>query len=159
MRSHHATELIGKGSLFTDILRSLMSDVLFSPLSLPPSFSPSLPPSVSPSLYLSHPQEQLVRSLLLSLLVFLGLACATDGIPTFVQPRSLPHALEPIGLPPPSPASSPSLLSWPSGYRFVLLQVGPLVLTRRAARLAATAASLCFLVRGGEEGERKHKRD
>lgn len=101
-------------------------------------------PSASPRFSLL--QDQLLRSVLLSSLVFLGLSFATDGIPTFVQPRSLPHALEPLGSSPPSPSSLPSLLRWPSRFSYVLLRLGPLVLTQRAVRLAATAASLCFIV-------------
>ncbi|CAI5992819.1 unnamed protein product [Closterium sp. NIES-65] len=100
-------------------------------------------------------RAQLWRSLLFTAFIFLGLAFSTDGVPAFVQPRPLPLALEPLALASSSVAASASpalgpvasmapLL--PSTYRYVLLHVGPLLLTRRAAKLAAMAASLSFIV-------------
>ncbi|GJP51522.1 hypothetical protein CLOM_g10687 [Closterium sp. NIES-68] len=100
-------------------------------------------------------RAQLWRSLLFAAFIFVGLAFSTDGVPAFMQPRPLPHALEPLALAASSAASSASLALGPpasvapllpSGYRYVLLQLGPLLLTRRAAKLAAMAASLSFIV-------------
>ncbi|CAI5481377.1 unnamed protein product [Closterium sp. Yama58-4] len=99
-------------------------------------------------------RAQLWRSLLVTAFIFLGLAFSTDGVPAFVQPRPLPLALEPLALASSAAASlSPALGAaasmaplLPSTYRYVLLHVGPLLLTRRAAKLAAMAASLSFIV-------------
>ncbi|CAI5488475.1 unnamed protein product [Closterium sp. Naga37s-1] len=98
-------------------------------------------------------RAQLWRSLLFTAFIFLGLAFSTDGVPAFVQPRPLPLALEPVALASSAAASLPALgpaasvaALLPSTYRYVLLHVGPLLLTRRAAKLAAMAASLSFIV-------------
>ena len=60
--------------------------------------------------------------------------CA-DGVPPVLQPRSVPPGIE--GLPGVAPAAG--------GYRYVILHLWLITVTRRSVALAVSAASLTFV--------------
>lgn len=81
-------------------------------------------------------QDQLGRMAILSGLLFVMLALGTDGVPPVMQARR-PLAMA-EGLP-----RLPAALS---GYKYVLLKLGPFQLTRKGVSLAAAASCLSFTV-------------
>ncbi|KAL3695924.1 hypothetical protein R1sor_010000 [Riccia sorocarpa] len=81
-------------------------------------------------------QDQLGRMFLLSGFLFVLTALGTDGVPPVVQPRTPPASLE--GL--------PEILPSFSGYSYVVMKLGPLLLTRKGLSLASATSCLSFTV-------------
>ncbi|KAK9834986.1 hypothetical protein WJX81_002240 [Elliptochloris bilobata] len=71
----------------------------------------------------------------LAALLFVFTAIGADGVPPVLQPRSVPPGIE--GLPGVSPAAG--------GYRYVILHLWLITVTRRSIALAVSAASLTFV--------------
>ncbi|CAM6008789.1 unnamed protein product [Sphagnum balticum] len=81
-------------------------------------------------------QDQLGRMAILSAFLFVMLALGTDGVPSLVQTRT----------PPPLTQGLPKLPAALGGYKYVLMKLGPLQLTRKGVALAASASCLSFTV-------------
>lgn len=81
-------------------------------------------------------QDQLGRVTLLSGILFIMLGLSTDSAPSLVSSRAPPPSL--MGLPP-----FPTSLE---GYKYVILKLGPLQLTRKGLSAATTSACLTFTV-------------
>lgn len=81
-------------------------------------------------------QDQLGRMTVLSGLLFVMLALGTDGVPPVVQNRR----------PLPMTEGLPKLPSALGGYKYVILKLGPLQLTRKGVALATAASCLSFTV-------------
>jgi len=83
-----------------------------------------------------HGQDQLGRMAVLSGLLFVMLALGTDGVPPVMQARR----------PLPLAEGLPKLPAALGGYKYVLLKLGPVQLTRKGVSLAAAASCLSFTV-------------
>ncbi|KAG6542711.1 hypothetical protein Mapa_015870 [Marchantia paleacea] len=81
-------------------------------------------------------QDQLGRMFLLSGFLFVVTALGTDGVPPVVQPRT----------PPPSLEGLPEIVHSLTGYSYVVMKLGPLMLTRKGLSLAAAASCFSFTV-------------
>ncbi|KAL2642655.1 hypothetical protein R1flu_010242 [Riccia fluitans] len=81
-------------------------------------------------------QDQLGRMIFLSGFLFVLTALGTDGVPPVVQPRT----------PPPSLEGLPEILPSLSGYSYVVMKLGPLLLTRKGLSLASATSCLSFTV-------------
>eukprot|EP00240_Pyramimonas_obovata_P006388 CAMPEP_0118927100 /NCGR_PEP_ID=MMETSP1169-20130426/4651_1 /TAXON_ID=36882 /ORGANISM="Pyramimonas obovata, Strain CCMP722" /LENGTH=306 /DNA_ID=CAMNT_0006868795 /DNA_START=433 /DNA_END=1353 /DNA_ORIENTATION=+ len=81
-------------------------------------------------------KPQLTQLLTLSAFVFFSTALFSDSIPTLAQIRTPPPMLENL----------PSLPVPDQPYKFVLLHVGPIQVTRRGVILAGNAATLTFSI-------------
>ncbi|KAK6122641.1 hypothetical protein DH2020_043617 [Rehmannia glutinosa] len=79
-------------------------------------------------------KDQLGRVTLLCGILFVLLGLSTDSAPSLLSSRSPPHSV--TGLPSP-PASF-------EGYKYVIMKLGPLQLTRKGLSAASTAACLTF---------------
>lgn len=81
-------------------------------------------------------QDQLGRMAILSGFLFVMLALGTDGVAPVMQSRR----------PLPLAEGLPKLSAAISGYKYVLLKLGPFQLTRKGVSLAASASCLSFTV-------------
>ncbi|PHT60110.1 Protein ABCI12, chloroplastic [Capsicum baccatum] len=81
-------------------------------------------------------KDQLGRVTLLSGILFIMLGLSTDSAPSLVSSRAPPPSL--MGLPP-----FPTSLE---GYKYVILKLGPLQLTRKGLSAATTSACLTFTI-------------
>lgn len=81
-------------------------------------------------------QDQLGRVTLLSGILFIMLGLSTDSAPSLISSRAPPPSM--MGLPP-FPASL-------EGYKYVILKLGPLQLTKKGLSTATTSACLTFTV-------------
>ncbi|KAK6146122.1 hypothetical protein DH2020_019991 [Rehmannia glutinosa] len=81
-------------------------------------------------------KDQLGRVTLLCGILFVLLGLSTDSAPSLLSSRSPPHSV--TGLPSP-PASF-------EGYKYVIMKLGPLQLTRKGLSAASTAACLTFTI-------------
>ncbi|KAK3261264.1 hypothetical protein CYMTET_29821 [Cymbomonas tetramitiformis] len=79
-------------------------------------------------------RPQLLQLGFLSLIIFVFTSLGSDSIPTVNVTRVLPPALEEL----------PDLPGVATAYKYVLLHIGPLQVTRRGVALAANAATLSF---------------
>ena len=86
---------------------------------------------------LSAAAPVLRRSLVFALLATLGDALAADSVAPPTQPRGLPPELDPL---------AGSLPQTSEPYRFEIFALGPLQITRRGLRLAASSGALGFCV-------------
>lgn len=81
-------------------------------------------------------QDQLGRVTLLSGILFIMLGLSTDSAPSLISSRA----------PPPSMMGLPSFPASLEGYKYVILKLGPLQLTRKGLSTATTSACLTFTV-------------